>query len=61
MKVNRNAKLFFSIVLLGFCTPVHAFSDKTRKALTENAVLSSSTNDYLKNYLGIAQGSHLNP
>jgi hypothetical protein len=57
MAVNKNVKLLFSVlVLLGFSTSAHAFSDKTHKTVTESAVLSSGTNDYLKNYLGISQG-----
>jgi len=41
MKVNRNVKLLLSVVLLGFYTPVHAFSGRIHKALTENAILGS--------------------
>jgi len=54
MKVNRNLKLLFSIMLLSvFCSPLCAFSGKTHKAMTEKAILSSGTSNYLTNHLGI--------
>jgi len=54
MKVNRNLKLLFSIMLLSvFYSPLYAFSGKTHKAMTEKAILSSGTSNYLTNHLGI--------
>jgi hypothetical protein len=57
MKRNGNVKLLSSaIVLLGFCTPLYAFSGKTHKALTEKAFQGSIANNYLMNNLGMSQG-----
>jgi len=57
MKINQNTKPFFSIImLLSFCSISPAFSNKTHKAISENAALNSQANVYLKNKLGFSQG-----
>jgi len=58
MRVNKNEKMLFiiALVIAGFCNPAHAFSDKTHKAITEKAILSSDTDGYLKTCLNMNQG-----
>jgi hypothetical protein len=57
MKVNRNVKLIFSVLaVLDVCMPAYPFEGETHKALTEKAILSSSTDGYLKICLNMNQG-----
>jgi hypothetical protein len=57
MKINHNILLIIITVISSiFCANVEAFSDKTHKAISENAVLNSQADVYLKNELGFSQG-----